>query len=165
MGVPEIEARLSQPVKVISSSVIPFLQNSASCEHAPCAALRPCCVVQILMFCRNLYVLDMFNVPPHCPTPCAGLQVCSSEEALGQRLVTWVADVASDAVAERGAFSVAFAGGSLLGLLKGLKKSEGVDWSKWHIFTVDERVVPHGCVRLIIPWNSFVCLTLNKGVA
>ena len=54
-----------------------------------------------------------------------------------------MSDVAADAVAERGAFAVAVAGGSLVGLLKGLKKREDVDWKKWYIFTVDERVVAH----------------------
>lgn len=46
---------------------------------------------------------------------------------------------------ERGSFTVAFAGGSLPSLLEPLHNRTDVDWSKWHIFTVDERCVPHRC--------------------
>jgi 6-phosphogluconolactonase len=44
---------------------------------------------------------------------------------------------------ERGAFTFVLSGGSLLKALGHLVGSPGVDFSKWHVFFVDERNVPH----------------------
>ncbi|KAJ6687454.1 6-PHOSPHOGLUCONOLACTONASE [Salix koriyanagi] len=46
---------------------------------------------------------------------------------------------------ERGAFTVVVSGGSLIKSLRKLVEApyvESIDWSKWHVFWVDERVVP-----------------------
>lgn len=44
---------------------------------------------------------------------------------------------------ERGAFTLVLSGGSLLKALGHLVGAPGVDFSKWHVFFVDERNVPH----------------------
>lgn len=44
---------------------------------------------------------------------------------------------------ERDAFTVVLSGGSLLKALNHLVGAPGVDFSKWHVFFVDERNVPH----------------------
>lgn len=44
---------------------------------------------------------------------------------------------------ERGAFTLVLSGGSLFKALSPLIGLPGVDFSKWHIFFVDERNVPH----------------------
>ncbi|OIW02431.1 hypothetical protein TanjilG_05024 [Lupinus angustifolius] len=48
-------------------------------------------------------------------------------------------------IRERGAFTVVLSGGSLIKYLRKLVElphAESIDWSKWHVFWVDERVVP-----------------------
>ncbi|KAH1040726.1 hypothetical protein J1N35_042469 [Gossypium stocksii] len=49
-------------------------------------------------------------------------------------LADYIAEQSEAAVKERGAFAIALSCGSLIGLT-------GLDWSKWHIFWADERVV------------------------
>ena len=44
---------------------------------------------------------------------------------------------------ERGAFTLVLSGGSLLKAVGQLIGAPGVDFSKWHVFFVDERNVPH----------------------
>ena len=44
---------------------------------------------------------------------------------------------------ERGAFTLVLSGGSLLKAVGQLVGAPGVDFSKWHVFFVDERNVPH----------------------
>lgn len=58
-------------------------------------------------------------------------------------LARLVSNAAAAAIKERGAFTLVLSGGSLLGMLSGLEAAKGVDWSKWWVFFVDERNVPH----------------------
>ncbi len=44
---------------------------------------------------------------------------------------------------ERGAFTLVLSGGSLFKALSPLIGLPGLDLSKWHVFFVDERNVPH----------------------
>ena len=44
---------------------------------------------------------------------------------------------------ERGAFTLVLSGGSLITALSALIGLPGVDFSRWHVFFVDERNVPH----------------------
>ena len=46
-------------------------------------------------------------------------------------------------VQERGAFTLVLSGGSLINALSALIGLPGVDFSRWHVFFVDERNVPH----------------------
>lgn len=80
------------------------------------------------------------------PTPFPlSVQVLPDEAALADRLAAKVAEAINCAVAERGACSVGFSGGSLLHLLGPLRKRTDVAWDCVHAFLVDERVVPHRC--------------------
>lgn len=44
---------------------------------------------------------------------------------------------------ERGAFTLVLSGGSLFKALSPLIGMQGLDFSKWHVFFVDERNVPY----------------------
>lgn len=64
----------------------------------------------------------------------------SAGAALAKRL----AAASKKAIADRGHFSVALSGGSLLDLLRySFQVADRPDFSKWHVFYADERVVPH----------------------
>eukprot|EP00262_Sarcandra_glabra_P005270 TRINITY_DN1668_c0_g1_i7.p1 TRINITY_DN1668_c0_g1~~TRINITY_DN1668_c0_g1_i7.p1 ORF type:complete len:329 (-),score=54.13 TRINITY_DN1668_c0_g1_i7:233-1219(-) len=73
------------------------------------------------------------------------LLVFESEEDLSVSLAKYTADLSDKFVRDRGAFTVVLSGGSLIRCLRKLVESpykESVDWEKWHVFWVDERVVP-----------------------
>ncbi|XP_058724605.1 probable 6-phosphogluconolactonase 4, chloroplastic [Vicia villosa] len=68
-----------------------------------------------------------------------------SKEHLAVSLAYDVAQLSTKFTKERGAFTVALSGGSLIKYLRKLVDSpyaKTIDWSKWHVFWVDERVVP-----------------------
>ncbi|CAM8924932.1 unnamed protein product [Rhodiola kirilowii] len=73
------------------------------------------------------------------------VEVFESEEELAVELAKYTAALSEKFVKERGAFTVVVSGGSLIKSLRKLTEApyvEEVDWSKWHMFWVDERVVP-----------------------
>ncbi|PNT65002.1 hypothetical protein BRADI_4g35867v3 [Brachypodium distachyon] len=73
------------------------------------------------------------------------LLIFDAEEDLAVSLAKYTADLSAKFAAERGAFTVVLSGGSLIEALRNLAEPpylETVDWSKWHVFWVDERVVP-----------------------
>ncbi|GMH08842.1 hypothetical protein Nepgr_010682 [Nepenthes gracilis] len=73
------------------------------------------------------------------------LSVFDSEEVLAVSLAKYTADLAEKFSTERGAFTVVLSGGSLIKSLRKLVEPpyvSSIDWSKWHVFWVDERVVP-----------------------
>ncbi|KAI4307054.1 hypothetical protein L6164_030284 [Bauhinia variegata] len=68
-----------------------------------------------------------------------------SKEHLAVSLAYDVAELSNKFTKERGAFSVALSGGSVIKYLRKLVEPpylDSIDWSKWHVFWVDERVVP-----------------------
>ncbi|CAN1314156.1 Probable 6-phosphogluconolactonase 1 [Linum perenne] len=72
------------------------------------------------------------------------LRVHESLDELSTDLADYIADLSEASVKERGDFAIALSGGSLIGLMGKLCEapySKTVDWSKWYIFWVDERVV------------------------
>ncbi|WOL13126.1 hypothetical protein Cni_G21895 [Canna indica] len=74
-----------------------------------------------------------------------GLLVFDTEEELSVSLAKYTAELSEKFARERGAFSVVVSGGSLIKSLRKLTEYpylESVDWAKWHILWVDERVVP-----------------------
>ncbi|XP_074583215.1 putative 6-phosphogluconolactonase 4, chloroplastic [Curcuma longa] len=74
-----------------------------------------------------------------------GLLVFDTEEELSVSLAKYAAELSEKFIRERGAFTVVISGGSLVKSLRKLTESpylETVEWAKWHIFWVDERVVP-----------------------
>lgn len=58
-------------------------------------------------------------------------------------MVQMVSSTAAQAVAEKGAFTVAISGGSMLKALSHFATAKNIDFSKWWVFFVDERNVPH----------------------
>ncbi|CAO2207504.1 unnamed protein product [Urochloa humidicola] len=73
------------------------------------------------------------------------LFIFDAEEDLADSLAKRTAELSAKFAAERGAFTVVLSGGSLVKALRKLAEPpylEAVDWSKWHVFWVDERVVP-----------------------
>ncbi|WOL18150.1 hypothetical protein Cni_G26943 [Canna indica] len=73
------------------------------------------------------------------------LRVFETEEEVSVSLAKYTAELSEKFVCERGAFTVVLSGGTLIETLRKLTEPpylESVDWSKWHIFWVDERVVP-----------------------
>lgn len=70
-----------------------------------------------------------------------------SVDKLARSLAEYVAEISHAAIKERGVFTIALSGGSLISTLRKLcdpPYSKTIDWSKWHVFWVDERVVPLG---------------------
>ncbi|KAK6155524.1 hypothetical protein DH2020_009772 [Rehmannia glutinosa] len=68
-----------------------------------------------------------------------------TEEDVAVALAKYTADLSEKYINEKGSFSVVLSGGTLIDTLRKLVESpykESVDWSKWLIFWVDERVVP-----------------------
>ncbi|XP_062194146.1 probable 6-phosphogluconolactonase 4, chloroplastic [Phragmites australis] len=73
------------------------------------------------------------------------LLIFDAEEYLAVSLAKYTADLSEKFAAERGAFTAVLSGGSLIKALRKLTEPpylDSVDWSKWHVFWVDERVVP-----------------------
>ncbi|XP_038978703.1 probable 6-phosphogluconolactonase 4, chloroplastic [Phoenix dactylifera] len=73
------------------------------------------------------------------------LLVFESEEELSVSLAKYTAKLSEKFAQERGAFTVVLSGGSLIKSLRKLVDPpylESVDWTKWHVFWVDERVIP-----------------------
>ncbi|KAI4307055.1 hypothetical protein L6164_030285 [Bauhinia variegata] len=67
------------------------------------------------------------------------------KEELPVALAKYVADLSDKFTKERGSFTVVLSGGSLIKCLGKLLEppyADSIEWSKWHVFWVDERVVP-----------------------
>ena len=76
----------------------------------------------------------------------ASLIVADSKDALPLHLNTLISNLACQAIAARGAFTVALSGGSLPSFLATLDQSfddngHAAHWDKWHILLADERCV------------------------
>ncbi|KAF9624229.1 hypothetical protein IFM89_008167 [Coptis chinensis] len=72
------------------------------------------------------------------------LRIQDNLDDLATELVEYIAELSEVSVKERGVFAIALSGGSLIGLMGKLCQApynKTVDWAKWHIFWVDERVV------------------------
>ncbi|KAI4373347.1 hypothetical protein MLD38_011480 [Melastoma candidum] len=72
------------------------------------------------------------------------LRIHENLEELTTDLADYIAKISETFVKERGAFSVALSGGSLIYLMRKLcvaPFNRTVDWAKWHVFWADERVV------------------------
>ena len=81
------------------------------------------------------------------PTPREpGLRVFDDPEAVARAAARRIAEIAEEAIGERGAFAVALAGGStprrVYELLAGEESRAAVDWANVHVFFGDERAVP-----------------------
>ncbi|XP_058104913.1 probable 6-phosphogluconolactonase 4, chloroplastic [Magnolia sinica] len=73
------------------------------------------------------------------------LLVFESKDDLAASLAKYTAELSEKFVKDRGAFTVVLSGGSLIDYLRKLTEAPyigSVEWAKWHVFWVDERVVP-----------------------
>ncbi|PIN04014.1 6-phosphogluconolactonase - like protein [Handroanthus impetiginosus] len=89
------------------------------------------------------------------------VKVFDTEEDLAVSLAEYTADLANKVSQERSSFTVVFSGGSLVKSLRklvGQPYIDSVDWSKWHVFWVDERVVPkdHPDSNYLLAYTEFL---------
>ncbi|KAH9607011.1 hypothetical protein KSS87_013786 [Heliosperma pusillum] len=81
---------------------------------------------------------------PRVKTSRGELRIHDSLDDLSTDLVEYISEISDASVKERGVFTIALSGGSLIGFLRKLcdaPYSKTIDWAKWYIFWVDERVV------------------------
>ncbi|KAL0317951.1 UNVERIFIED_CONTAM: putative 6-phosphogluconolactonase 4, chloroplastic [Sesamum angustifolium] len=79
------------------------------------------------------------------PTKNEQVVIYPTEDEVALQVATHVAYFSDKIISEKGSFSVVLSGGTLINSLRKLTESplqETMDWSKWLIFWVDERVVP-----------------------
>nr|GEV77766.1 probable 6-phosphogluconolactonase 4, chloroplastic [Tanacetum cinerariifolium] len=89
------------------------------------------------------------------------VQVFDSEESLSVSLAEYVNVLSDKSVKEKGSFTVVVSGGSLIKSLRKLVEApyiDSIDWSKWHMFWVDERVVPkdHPDSNYLLAYDGFL---------
>ncbi|XP_060203959.1 probable 6-phosphogluconolactonase 4, chloroplastic [Lycium barbarum] len=89
------------------------------------------------------------------------VKVFDSEEELAVSLAKYTADLSEKFCKERDAFTVVVSGGSLIKSLRKLVEPpyiDSIDWSKWHVFWVDERVVPkdHTDSNYLLAYDVFL---------
>ncbi|KAK6155496.1 hypothetical protein DH2020_009744 [Rehmannia glutinosa] len=67
-----------------------------------------------------------------------------TEEQVAVALAQYTADLSEKYIKEKGCFNVVLSGGTLIHTMRVLAEvyKNAVDWSKWRVFWVDERVVP-----------------------
>ncbi|KAL6533371.1 hypothetical protein OROMI_027483 [Orobanche minor] len=84
-----------------------------------------------------------------------------TEEDVAVAVAKYTADLSEKYIKEKASFSVVLSGGTLIDTLRKLVESpykESVDWSRWLIFWVDERVVPldHEDSNYLLAWRGFL---------
>ncbi len=72
------------------------------------------------------------------------VEIFDTADAAGAAGARFIAEAARDAIAERGKFILAVSGGRGPWQMFGLLAKEPLDWSKFHVVQVDERVAPDG---------------------
>ncbi|KAL0317950.1 UNVERIFIED_CONTAM: 6-phosphogluconolactonase 3, chloroplastic [Sesamum angustifolium] len=87
--------------------------------------------------------------------------ILPTEEDVATGLAPYVAGLSEKTISEKGSFSVVLSGGTLIQTLRKLTEcpyKETVNWSKWLIFWVDERVVPLNDPdsNYLLAWNGFL---------
>ncbi|CAI9093958.1 OLC1v1029583C3 [Oldenlandia corymbosa var. corymbosa] len=71
--------------------------------------------------------------------------ILKTEDDVAKALAEYTADLSRRFIKEKGSFTVVLSGGTLIDTMRYLTESpykESVEWSKWSIFWLDERVVP-----------------------
>ncbi|XP_071729527.1 probable 6-phosphogluconolactonase 4, chloroplastic [Rutidosis leptorrhynchoides] len=74
------------------------------------------------------------------------IQKFESEEQVAIALAIYIFHLSAKFISEKGSFSVVLSGGSLIDTLRKLTEPpyvNSIEWSKWSIYFIDERVVPH----------------------
>jgi len=91
------------------------------------------------------------------------VEAFDNEDELAASLCLEVFENAEACIADRGAFALAIPGGSVSKALSGLKdvKYDGLDWSKMHVFFVNERPDEQKCYNLAR--KTFIDAFVEKG--
>ena len=76
------------------------------------------------------------------------VEAFDNEEEVGKALCLEVEENAKAAIEERGGFTLAIPGGSVAKALSGLKDVKDLDWTKVHLFFVNERTPEGKCRKL-----------------
>ncbi|KAH7440268.1 hypothetical protein KP509_04G099200 [Ceratopteris richardii] len=82
---------------------------------------------------------------PAMTTKHGDVKIFEGIQDLTTSLADYISERADAAVKDRGSFSIALSGGSLISTMSKLYEppyNKIIDWSKWHVFWADERVVP-----------------------
>ncbi|CAH9058876.1 unnamed protein product [Cuscuta epithymum] len=84
-----------------------------------------------------------------------------SEDDVAVALAKYTADLSEKFIRQKNSFTVVLSGGSLIDTMRKLVDDpykESVNWSKWLIFWVDERVVPldHPDSNYLLAFNGFL---------
>ncbi|KAL0400554.1 UNVERIFIED_CONTAM: putative 6-phosphogluconolactonase 4, chloroplastic [Sesamum latifolium] len=87
--------------------------------------------------------------------------ILPTEEDVAVGLAPYVAELSQKTISEKGSFTVVLSGGTLIHTLRKLTQApykKTVNWSKWLIFWVDERVVPldNSDSNYLLAWNGFL---------
>jgi 6-phosphogluconolactonase len=72
------------------------------------------------------------------------VEACADAAAAARRAAAWIAEVARQAIEDRGRFVVALSGGHGPREMLRLLATEAIDWRSVHVVQVDERVAPSG---------------------
>jgi 6-phosphogluconolactonase len=72
------------------------------------------------------------------------IEILPDPEAVARRAAAHIADLAREAVAQRGLFSLAVSGGATPRPMLRLLAGERLAWPRVHVFQVDERIAPAG---------------------
>ncbi|KAK1366407.1 putative 6-phosphogluconolactonase [Heracleum sosnowskyi] len=89
------------------------------------------------------------------------VRVFNKREDLSVSLAKYMADLSDKVIKDRGAFTIVVSGGDLFESLGKLVESpykESLDWSRWHVFWLDERVVPknHPDSNYLLAYDHFL---------
>lgn len=89
------------------------------------------------------------------------VKVFDSNENLSISLANYISDLSKKVTAQKSTFTVVFSGGSLFKSLSKLVEQpyvDSIDWSKWNVFWLDERVVPkdHPDSNYLLAYDNFL---------
>lgn len=89
------------------------------------------------------------------------VRIFNKREDLSVSLANYIADLSDRVIKDRGAFTIVLSGGDLfesLGKLVEAPYKESLDWSKWYVFWLDERVVPknHPDSNYLLAYDHFL---------
>ena len=77
--------------------------------------------------------------------PCAQVRVYDGDYAA--EIVETVEEVAKVSIAEKGSFSLAIPGGSVVAALGGFEGTDAFDFSKMHVFFCNEKIPSYPCLE------------------
>jgi len=82
--------------------------------------------------------MQSIHQPPSAPV----LVSFKDSDELTTSLATFIEKAQRDAINKKGRFTISLSGGSQPKMLRGLINNPHIKWDQWHVYYVDERVVP-----------------------